>query len=150
MKKIHRVEKRTKGQILEHYKIEKELAGKLYRASKGEREILYRKLYDELYTRVPHHPQLTRKSNTNLGIKQIQSQIKLLKKYFFFLFYFMELGPGDCALSFELCKYFKKVYAIDVSKKITNNSQGPINFELILSYIAHDYHIYLLRFLFHK
>jgi SAM-dependent methyltransferase len=45
----------------------------------------------------------------------------------------MELGPGDCSLSFELCKYFKKVYAIDVSNEITKNSQKPTNFELIIS-----------------
>ena len=102
-------------------------------ATKEERKILYTKLYDELYERVPHHPQLNRKFNLELQSKAIQSQIKLLLSFFSSEKIFMELGAGDCALSFELCKYFKKVYAIDVSEKITNNHKKPINFELILS-----------------
>ena len=46
---------------------------------------------------------------------------------------FLELGPGDCRLSFEVAKYVKNVYAIDVSKEITKYVQKPRNFHLILS-----------------
>lgn len=48
-------------QIREYYEIEKELANRLRYASKQERRYLYSSLYDELYRRVPLHPQLTRK-----------------------------------------------------------------------------------------
>ena len=48
---------RTQEELLEHYKIEKELASKLRNASKEERKHLYTSLYDELFKRVPLHPQ---------------------------------------------------------------------------------------------
>ena len=57
---------RTKENIREHYDVEKELAHKLRNATKEERGKLYSSLYDELYRRVPHHPQLRKKNNSNL------------------------------------------------------------------------------------
>ncbi len=50
-------EPRSPEQIREHYEIEKELANRLRKASKPERRALYSALYDELYRRVPLHPQ---------------------------------------------------------------------------------------------
>jgi ubiquinone/menaquinone biosynthesis C-methylase UbiE len=46
---------------------------------------------------------------------------------------FLELGPGDCSLAFEVAKFVKKVYAIDVSAEITKGLQKPENFKLIIS-----------------
>ena len=47
---------------------------------------------------------------------------------------FLEIGPGDCSLSFEVTKSVKKVYAVDVSDVITSNlEKTPQNFQLILS-----------------
>lgn len=46
---------------------------------------------------------------------------------------FLEVGPGDCALSFEVAKQVKQVYAVDVSAEITRTSTTPENFQLILS-----------------
>jgi SAM-dependent methyltransferase len=131
MKKIPN--KRIKKQLIEQYHIEKELANRLKIANKKDRKNLYTKLYDELFERVPHHPQLTRKKDKKLQQKAISGQVKLLSTYFSREKIFMELGSGDCALSFEMCKYFKKVYAIDVSDTITKNIQKPTNFELIIS-----------------
>ena len=74
MKRIGKDKTRTKQQITEHYEIEKELASKLKNATKEERKIFYTKLYDELYKRVPHHPQLTGKSNPELKQKEIIQQ----------------------------------------------------------------------------
>ena len=44
-----------------HYRVELELAGRLRNAPRAERLGLYGPLYDELFRRVPNHPQLTRK-----------------------------------------------------------------------------------------
>jgi hypothetical protein len=52
---------RTRAQLREHYEVERELADALRRAGPHERRSLYATLYDELFRRVPHHPQLTRK-----------------------------------------------------------------------------------------
>jgi len=133
MKKISREETRTIRQLTEQYEIEKELSNKLRNATKEERKNLYGKVYDEFYQRVPHHPQLKRKEQPQLQRKKIHKQVRLLSNFFAPDDTFMELGPGDCNLAFELCKHFKKVYAIDVSEEIAKNSQRPTNFELVLS-----------------
>ena len=46
---------------------------------------------------------------------------------------FLEIGPGDCALSFEVCRHAARVLAVDVSTEITNVPDVPANFRLIIS-----------------
>jgi SAM-dependent methyltransferase len=126
-------EKRTLEQIREHYEIEKELADRLRRAPRQERRYLYSSLYDELYRRVPLHPQLTRKSSLMGTRKIVDLQMKFLRSFLNKEITYLEIGPGDCALSFEVSKFVKQVYAVDVSDEITKVSKAPDNFELYLS-----------------
>lgn len=125
--------KRTIEQIREHYEVEKELAERLRNARKGERRHLYSKLYDELYERVPHHPQLTRKDDSESRKRSVAAQVKIISRFLTPESTFLELGPGDCMVSFEVGKRVRKVYAIDVSDEITKSYGQPPNFELILS-----------------
>jgi SAM-dependent methyltransferase len=120
-------------QVLKHYEIEKELASKLRNASAEERQYLYTALYDEMFQRVPYHPLLIAKKNPKSRLVEIFKKIKLLQAFLESDSKFLEVGPGDCTLSFELSKQVKKVYAIDVSKEITYNQVVPENFELIIS-----------------
>lgn len=120
-------------QIKEHYEIEKELASRLRNASKQERKQLYAKAYDEMLRRVPYHPMLTRKSSPEERAADASMQMKLLKPFLKKGSTFLEVGPGDCALSFEVAKIVKQVYAIDVSDEMTRNGSAPENFSLILS-----------------
>ena len=46
---------------------------------------------------------------------------------------FLEIGAGDCALSFEVAKSVKAVYGLDVSEEISSTMKHPPNFQLILS-----------------
>ena len=46
---------------------------------------------------------------------------------------YLEVGPGDCALAFEVAKHVNKVIAVDVSETITKSAHTPENFELIIS-----------------
>lgn len=126
-------EKRTAEEITYHYNVEKELADKLRNARKDERQSLYISLYDELYRRVPNHPQLTRKADEHQQRQVVGRQIQFLKKFLTADATFMEIGAGDCSLSCEVCQQVKKVYAIDVSKAITQNSEFPPNFNLVIS-----------------
>lgn len=126
-------DQRSAEQIREHYEVEKELAAKLRNASKAERRHLYSDLYNELFQRIPHHTQLTRKVSVNDTQQAVAGQIRFLRRFLNSNITFLEVGPGDCALSFEACKMVKKVYAVDVSSEITKSSQTPANFELILS-----------------
>ena len=124
---------RTMEQIREHYEIEKELAARLRNAPKQERRYLYSSLYDELFQRVPLHPLLTQKSSPAEALQAVHSQMRFLRRFVRPNITFLEVGPGDCALSVEMTKFAKQVYAVDVSDEITKGLTSPSNFHLILS-----------------
>jgi SAM-dependent methyltransferase len=126
------MENRTAAQIREHYVIEKQIAERLRNSTFEERKNLYTEAYDELFRRVPHHPLL---HNYSPGEKKRQTakEVAALQPLVNENTVYLEIGPGDCALAFEIAKRAKQVYAIDVSSEITKNLDAPANFELILS-----------------
>jgi SAM-dependent methyltransferase len=126
-------EPRTPSQIAEAYEIEKDLADKLRNSTKDQRRLLYSSLYDEFYRRVPLTPQLARKASGEEKKRQVSHQMEFLGRYLREDSVFMEVGPGDCALSLDVAKRVKKVYAIDVSEEISRLGYTPENFQLILS-----------------
>lgn len=71
---------RTPEQIREHYEIEKLLADRLRHACREERRCLYASLYNELYRRVPLHPQLIRKASPQETERAISVKLKFLKR----------------------------------------------------------------------
>ncbi len=131
--KIPENDKRTPEQILEHYKIEKELANRLRNSTRDQRRYLYVNLYNELFERVKSHPMLVRKNDFNLQQANVVGQIRNLKQFLNKDTVFLEIGSGDCSLSSAVSNYVKKVYAVDVSIKITDSNNYPPNFELIIS-----------------
>lgn len=133
IQKADKGDTRTEDQLRQHYEVEKELADQLRKASKEERRSLYASLYDEMYRRVPLHPQLTRKSSSNDSEVYVARKIKLIKSLLKPDITFLEVGPGDCSLSFEVAKFVKQVYAVDVSDEISKSLAQPPNFKLILS-----------------
>lgn len=130
---LPKIGRRTPEQIREHYEIEKELASRLRSGTKEERRHLYSSLYDELFRRVPHHPQLTSKASPSERAQAVRSESKFLTRFSNRDTTFLEVGPGDCALSFEVARFVERVYAVDVSDAITRTSTSPENFQLILS-----------------
>ena len=126
-------EKRTIGQLQEHYEVERELASKLRTASRQDRRRLYASVYDDLYLRVPHHPQNTRKADLAAQRKALVAQMTLLQRFIKRETTFMEIGPGDCGLSKEVASHVEKVFAVDVSNEITKSITVPSNFKLVLS-----------------
>lgn len=123
---------RTPCDLRHHYEIEKELAARLKSASKEERRQLYSPLYDELFRRVSNHPQLVQKQSAEERLQRANLQLKLLKPFLRDDMTFMEIGPGDCALSQSVAKIVRKVYAFDVSKTITGGSSESGNCEIIV------------------
>lgn len=126
-------DRRAPEQVRMHYEVEKELAARLRNASKQERRSLYSSLYDELFRRIPHHPQLTRKFSPEEKTKAVTGQMRFLRPFLRKEHTFLEVGPGDCSLSFEVAKLVSRVYAVDVSDEITKHTMVPENFRLILS-----------------
>src|SRR5438105_7942533 len=96
-KRVAKDADRPLWQLREHYDIEKELANRLRNAAQEERRSLYTSVYDELYQRVPHHPQLIRKANNSVHLKTVSSRrIPFLARVLSPPCIFMELGAGDC------------------------------------------------------
>lgn len=126
-------ETRTMERIKEHYELEKKLANRLRNSTREERKALYPSLYTELFEKIPDHPQLTRKYDIDTQSKDIWSQMRLLHPFLDEDTTFLEIGPGDCLLSFEVAKHVKKVYTVDVTDELIRNVPHPTNFEIIIS-----------------
>lgn len=124
---------RTPDQIRAHYELEKQLAQRLRHSTREERKTLYSCLYDELFRNVPNHPQFTKKSSPKVSARKVAYAVRHLRPFLKPDAVFLEVGSGDCALSFEVSKLVKTVYAIDVSEEITKSANCPANFQLILS-----------------
>lgn len=126
-------ERRTIQELRQHYEVEKELASRLRHASRQERRDLYSSVYDELYRRVPDHPQLMQRRSPQDTMAAASAQMKILKPFLNKDVTFLEVGSGDCALSLEVAKHVRLVYAIDVSQEITSSLTRPGNFHLVVS-----------------
>jgi SAM-dependent methyltransferase len=124
---------RTFEELRAHYEVEKELANRLRNSSRAERLTLYTSVYNELFQRVPLHPQLTQKALPGVAAKMVAKQMNYLQAFLTKGITFLEVGAGDCALSVEVCKHVKQVVAIDVSDEIVKGLEFPPNFKLILS-----------------
>jgi SAM-dependent methyltransferase len=128
---------RAGSRLRQHYLIERELAQRLRRASHDERPQLYRSVYDELFRRVPYHPQLLAARDPRYAERRqrsVERELHFLRPYLDARRTFMEIGAGDCALSLRAVALARHVYAIDVSEQITAAATArPWNFELRLT-----------------
>jgi SAM-dependent methyltransferase len=124
---------RTPAQLRQHYEIEKALATRLRNASRSDRLSLYQEIYNELYRQVPDHPMLTRKVTPEETAARVAKQLHLLSTFITPGATFLEVGAGDCALSFAVSQRVAKVYGLEVSKVISQRQDVPSNFELVIS-----------------
>jgi SAM-dependent methyltransferase len=124
---------RSPEQIREQYEVEKALAARLRGGTAEERKQLYGKLYDEMYQRLPHHPQLTRKVSAEETESTISGQLKFLSRFIGKDTTYLEVGPGDCALTLAVARHVRKAIGVDVSAEVTSSDQRRSNFELKLS-----------------
>ena len=126
-------EARSAQRLRAHYDIERELADRLRDAPAPERRRLYATLYDELFRRVPDHPQLTAHGTAPAREHEVDAQMRLLARFLTPRTTLVEIGPGDCALSFRACATAREVIGVDVSAEITRRDDLPRNFQLRLS-----------------
>lgn len=124
---------RAADRLRAHYQIERELADRLRNASRDERSRLYSSVYDELFQRVPDHPQLTKRADPTIRATEVAREIQLLEPFLTKETRFLEIGAGDCALSLALAPRVHRVWALDVSEAITRAASPPENFKLVLS-----------------
>ena len=124
---------RTLDQLRQHYAVERELADRLRSAPEDSRGRLYAECYDELFRRVPDHPQLTRKADPAEQHEAVETRARLVTHVLPRGGVFLEIGPGDCSLAIRMCERAADVYAVDVSAEITSHLSPPANFHLLLS-----------------
>ena len=118
---------RTPKQIREHYEIEKALADRLRRAPKAERVKLYGEVYDELFRRIPHHPQLLRKKNEKEKQASLVVQLSYIRPFLEAHVRFLEIGAGDCGLAAAGAPFIKSSCALEVAREIAQGSGRPPN-----------------------
>ena len=121
---------RTPERLRHHYEVEQGLAARLRTASRDERPALYRAVYEDLFRLVPDHPQLARRR----AREDLAPELRLLGPHLDADTTLLELGAGDCALSLEVSRRVKQVFALDVSETITDAIDPPDN----LTVIVHD------------
>ena len=124
-------DRRSRGEIQAHYRIEKKLASKLRQASRDERKALYPRLYAELFESVPYFSRQV--SDTQARSRKVRKQLKFLNRFLSADQTFMDVGAGDCALAIELGRHVKKVYALDVAHQVSRGRPVPKNVELVIS-----------------
>src|SRR5262249_54102923 len=112
--------------------IEKELGNRLRNSRRDERAAMYSQVYDELFRRIPRHPQWT-KQNTALRERQIRGHIRLLRPYLTPDAAFMEDGAGDCALPLAVASLVRKSYALEVSEELTRGLETTDHFQVLIS-----------------
>lgn len=123
----------TLEQVAEHYEIEKELASRLRNSTQQERVTLYSDIYDELYRRLPNNSIAIRKLDSKAALWVAAQRLQLLSHFLKPDVSFVEIGPGDCSLCFEVSKRVKQVYAVDVTESFKDDVTLPNNFKLIIS-----------------
>jgi SAM-dependent methyltransferase len=129
------IDSRGAAQVREHYLIERELADRLRTAPSAERAALYGPVYDELFRRVPHHPQLLAQGAAlaEKRRRSVEQQWGLVRRFISPGAVFLEVGAGDCALSRRAAAAVRHAYAVDVSAELTRGLCLPANVELRLT-----------------
>ena len=133
IRKLPKGETRTLDRLIDHYEIEKRLAQRLMQSDQVERRQQYVELYDALFQMVPDHPMLTEKRSPEAAARRGDRELRRIERFLTPQSTFLEIGPGDCSLSFRVAAQVRKVFAVDVSREIAERHDSPANFELIIS-----------------
>jgi SAM-dependent methyltransferase len=123
---------RTAEELRQHYEIEKELGNRLRNSRRDERAAMYSQVYDELFRRVPKHPQWT-DQNTAAHDRKIEGHLRLLRPYLTPETVFMEVGAGDCALPLLVAPLVRKSYGLEVSEELTRKLPKSDKFQVLLT-----------------
>jgi SAM-dependent methyltransferase len=126
-------EHRSLERLRAHWLIERELADRLRAASREERSWLYGSVYDELFRRVPDHPQLVWRADQAEREASTAAAHALIEHFLPPGGVFLEIGAGDCALSLRVAAAGHPVHAVEVSREIAKVDGAPANFQLLIT-----------------
>lgn len=126
-------DQRSDAAVRQHYEIERELADRLRNAPAGVRAQLYHEVYDELFRRVPDHPQLALAADPAESTRRVGHKLALLDRFVSDETTLVEVGAGDCALTVAVAPLVRRVIAVDVSDALVDRAVLPANVEFVLS-----------------
>src|SRR3954447_4269622 len=101
---------RSAADIEQHYRVEIELADRLRAAPRDQRLGLYGEVYDELFRRVPAHPQLTRKVSAEERAVAVAIRMAGLRPFITADTVFMEVGAGDGSFTLAVAERARHCY----------------------------------------
>lgn len=127
----HSAQTQTAERFRHHYEVEREIADRLRAATAEERATLYSAAYDELFERVPEHPQL-HQATRGPRPGDAEDQWRFLRRFVRPESCLLEIGAGDCALSARAARAVRSVIALDVSPVILGCGAVPGNVERIV------------------
>ncbi|HPR63125.1 MAG TPA: class I SAM-dependent methyltransferase [Thermoanaerobaculia bacterium] len=119
------------ARLRNNYEIERELAGRLWKATGEQRKTLYGEVYKELFQKVelPGYVEAQR--------EQVGLQIQLLQPFLNNTTRFLEIGAGSCYLSLALADRLTKVWAVDAVPPVLSEDMVPHNFRFVQSEQLH-------------
>ncbi|WP_134497810.1 class I SAM-dependent methyltransferase [Microvirga pakistanensis] len=120
---------RSPERLVAHYELERQLADRLRRSTRSEREHLYTDVYSELFARLPDHPQNNYVADPQA--KRIASKVRLLSAWLKPDDVFLEVGCGDAALSFALADRVAATIGMDVTDALVDFASAPENFRFL-------------------
>jgi len=109
---------RTAERVRHHYDVEVELAERLRSAPRDQRAQLYGDVYDELYRRVPDHPQLAEAADPVTRARRVEQKLRLVGRFLDHSTRFLEVGCGDGAFVTSVAPMVADAVAVDVSEEI--------------------------------
>jgi SAM-dependent methyltransferase len=118
--------KRSIERLRYHYEVEKELAARLLHAPEHTRASLYAPLYQELFARVPDHPQLQQLENSALRARKVQKEATLLERLLPAQATLVEIGAGDGATLRCLANHLHQGIGIEVTPDLMVASAHPL------------------------
>jgi SAM-dependent methyltransferase len=127
-----KVSDRNLADLKRHYDVERALGDRLRTLPAAERRAMYGRIYNELFARVPDHPQLTRKVAPERQRQKTTAEFRLLRKFITPDSTFLEIGAGDGAVSLRVAEDVKSVTALDVSDIILKDIAAPANVRLLV------------------
>ena len=124
---------RTPEGLRRHYEVERRLADRLRHSTPEKRARLYSEVYDELFRRVPDHPQLSWRADPSIRAARIEKHVSTIERFLPEAGRYLEVGAGDCALASRVAARAGKVYALEVSEEITAAAGRRANVEVVIT-----------------
>jgi SAM-dependent methyltransferase len=121
---------RSVEQVLNHYLVEKEIAGRLKAADRAGRSRIYSGMYEELFARVPDHPRLIGVRDPASRETRNRKAYALVERFVGSETDFVEFAPGDCTFAYIVCGIARTVIGVDISDQSVKSPPAPANFKL--------------------